>query len=410
MPTGTGGPSAAAFGAALRHRRTTAGVSLTAFSELIKYSKGYLSKVESGSKAPSVAFARTCDAVLHAGGALASLVDRPHGRARDIAFRPTETAQGVDATARTPPAGRFDDMDAERSLEVIDALFENLRSLAQILGPTPVVPMLTPQITALRQIALRATEQLGRKALVLAARLAEYTGWMAQEMGDDMAALKWTDEAAVLAEATGEVDLVAITYVRRANIALYQDDAFGTISNASQAQTLPCGARVRGLAAQREAQGHALAGNQSEFDRCIRVAMSLWRESQSAPGDLGPTKIPDSLALTRGWGLHDLGRSKEAADILGRLFGECPRTSPNAWARIGARYALALASCRELELCCEVCGSLLPVVGTIESATIRADVRRLARVLNRWGGNERVARIIPQISAALTPFPASVTS
>jgi hypothetical protein len=39
----------------------------------------------------------------------------------------------------------------------------------------------------------------------------------------------------------------------------------------------------------------------------------------------------------------------------------------------------------------------------IESATIRSDLRELARVLNRWNTNESVRRIMPELSAVLTP-------
>src|SRR4051812_32083677 len=62
------------FAAALRSMRTDAGLSLTDLAEAARYSKGYISKVETGARSPSLAFARACDATLDAAGALITLV------------------------------------------------------------------------------------------------------------------------------------------------------------------------------------------------------------------------------------------------------------------------------------------------------------------------------------------------
>ncbi|MFF5448755.1 helix-turn-helix domain-containing protein [Streptomyces sp. NPDC012888] len=72
-PAADGGDSGA-FGPALRRARTERGLSLAALARLVHYSKGYLSKIENGGKPPTPALARSCDAVLRAGGTLAALV------------------------------------------------------------------------------------------------------------------------------------------------------------------------------------------------------------------------------------------------------------------------------------------------------------------------------------------------
>jgi transcriptional regulator with XRE-family HTH domain len=58
------------FGEELRRRRLEAGLSLTALSAAVHYSKAQLSKVERGLKAPSRDLSRLCDGALRAGGAL----------------------------------------------------------------------------------------------------------------------------------------------------------------------------------------------------------------------------------------------------------------------------------------------------------------------------------------------------
>jgi tetratricopeptide (TPR) repeat protein/transcriptional regulator with XRE-family HTH domain len=74
------------FGSELRRMRELAGLSQTAFSTRIHYSKGYLSKVETGKAAANREFAQACDAALSAGGALVALVrERSDSRSRSSA-------------------------------------------------------------------------------------------------------------------------------------------------------------------------------------------------------------------------------------------------------------------------------------------------------------------------------------
>lgn len=61
------------FGGRLRRLRTEAGLSIAEFAERTKYSKGYISKIETGAKPPNPELARCCDEALEASGALAEL-------------------------------------------------------------------------------------------------------------------------------------------------------------------------------------------------------------------------------------------------------------------------------------------------------------------------------------------------
>ncbi|WP_155346155.1 helix-turn-helix domain-containing protein [Acrocarpospora pleiomorpha] len=64
-----------AFGNELRRVREAASLSLAELGKLIHYSKGYLSKIESGARPANLKLAWACDNALGANGALAALVD-----------------------------------------------------------------------------------------------------------------------------------------------------------------------------------------------------------------------------------------------------------------------------------------------------------------------------------------------
>jgi transcriptional regulator with XRE-family HTH domain len=421
------GPSSATpFGVELRRLRLAAGHSTQGLAQLIQYSKSHVSKVETGRKTPSLDFARRADAALTAQGHLITLAiatGTSHHTERSEELRleiarlasVNEDTSGPslapdsydrDIQSSTSTGTSFDTVVTDHSLESFLTLYENMRDLGQTLSPSSMMEMFKPHTAALRELALHVDPSLSSQVLLLAARFAEYTGWMAQETGDDVGALRWTDQAVELAQRAGDQDMVAYAYVRRANIALYQQDAYGTVSFAKQAQAMNCSTRVKGLAVQREAQGHALAGDYSAFRRCIQLSAELLSantEERTNRPILGSTKIPDTVALAEGWSLHDLGRSAEAVEILTRLFDRTPKKLTRAWGRIGARLALALASIREIDRACEIVQPILVVSPVIESATIRADLRQLSRILNRWNSNPSVQRIMPALSAALTP-------
>lgn len=62
------------IGAELRRLRTERQLSLSAFARQVHYSKGYLSKLETGDKRITLDLASRCDEVLETGGVLAALI------------------------------------------------------------------------------------------------------------------------------------------------------------------------------------------------------------------------------------------------------------------------------------------------------------------------------------------------
>jgi len=393
-------------------------LTLRELAALMHYSHGYLSKIENGQTLPSADFLRRWDAVLSPDGQLirraaggsderqAGGSADPTGTAAAPAYPTTDQAGPREPSASTEPTD-VADSNVEHSLSTFRRILENIRDLGQTLGPSAIGPMLIPYVVALEDLARRVDLCSKAEVQLLAARFAEYAGWMSQELGDDNGALRWTDRAVALAREAGDADLLAYAYVRRANIALYQNDSFGTVTNARQAQGMDCSARVRGLAAQREAQGHALAGDYQAFRQCLERSMDLLASHEMDIGrerpSLGPTRIRDSVALSEGWGLHDLRRGEEAVAVLTRALDQTPQRARRARARIAARLARALASIEEIDRACATIQPILVDFPIMESATIRSDLRQLAHELNRWPTNPSVRRILPELSEALTP-------
>ncbi|WP_380285988.1 multiprotein-bridging factor 1 family protein [Kitasatospora purpeofusca] len=443
-------PGGAEFGPELRRRRLAAGLTLTRLAELLNYSKGHLSKIERGQKVPPPDLARRCDARLGAGGELERLappegtagrgtgvgeaaadeesvllrVDRDGvrwpggglGRRQLLAAGATSVlGMGV---AGAVGAGRAEAASGPGSegvarvdaspVEIFRTQFDHMRLLGQSTDPALLLPMLTVQTHTLRELALQADTVARVRLLGLAARYAEFAGWMAQEAGDDPSALWWTARAVELAEGGDDRDLGSYTLVRRALVTFYAGDAPATVGLAGPVARdgrLP--PRIRGLAAQREAQGHALAGDHTASLRGLDRARELFARSAADGGGGGPVigtgNLADPAAMVTGWCLYDLGRPARAAEVLDRECAAIPAHAVRTRARYGLRRALAHAAAGEVEHACALAAELLPLVPGLRSATIATDVARLDRELSRFRANPAVRDLQPALAAALHP-------
>lgn len=424
-------PPALTFGAELRRRRIEAGLSLGDLAGLIHFSKGHLSKVERCEKQPSSDLAQICDTVMKADGQLGRLVSQPErnstnrqvsnqdlqipwslrmhagGESDFVAFDPAALTDGTvpfDMVSWSITPAWHETPEAGLALPYFRTMFDEFRQLGQMFGPAVVAQLTIAATSALRGMTRNAQPEHRSIILRLASRFAEYTGWMAQEAGNDDATLWWTDQAVHLAAAGGDDELAAYALVRKAEVALYNGDSLTTVELARRAGRQARSGRIRGLAAQREAQGHALVGGREECRRALDIGAELTSATTPLDTDdpvLGSVHLPDLTAFISGWCMQELGSPAEAVTLLGDGLEAIDPTARRARARYGVRLALALAHVGEVEHACAVAESVASSVALVDSATIRADLLRLSRALKRWPKNATVRHTIPLLTLGL---------
>jgi transcriptional regulator with XRE-family HTH domain len=405
------------FGTLLRNLRRAAGMSLGELSRQTNFSKSQVSKVENGHKRPSATFARLCDERLKTGGTLAAaLREAPppvtpaapedvwvlemdeDGSLRYSEVPRRQLLAGASALLGYAMARSVRQVVDEQTFGALRASFDQQRLLGTMLSPKKVIAHVIAHLHTLRGLAREAPEP---DLVLLAARVAEYAGWMSQEAGNDADALRWTERAVALA-ADHDPHMASFGLFRQAEIALYRHDPARTIELARRAQlNRAAGPRVLGLAARAEAQGLAQAGDVSGYEEALdRAAALLAVRGQNGQPVLGPASVPDDLALVRGWSLYDLGRPREAAALLDQQLPTIPPTARRARARFGVRRALAYALDAEVEQACAAAWEVLDDVAVVDSATVRVDLRELNRVLTRWRGH----RAVQELQAELLPL------
>ncbi|ALG06196.1 helix-turn-helix transcriptional regulator [Kibdelosporangium phytohabitans] len=396
---------AESFGDMLREYRAAAGFSMGQLAKRIHYSKGYLSKIENGLKPPHETVARLCDSVLNAGGMLVEAARTARDRIAGEHKLDRRQVLAAGTVFGITLAGGPRPIPHEGVVAGIRTTFEHLRRLGMQTSPVVILESLVAQANTVCALAHENPEPIRSRLLLLAARIAEYTGWMSQEVGDEQRALWWTRRSSELAQAGGDRQITSYALVREAGLALYRQDPITTIDLAQRAQVSGSGSlRVLALAARREAQGHALAGDRDSYQRAMDRAAELLDSStpdDRAYPELG-TSAPDPVELARGWALCDLGKPDDAAAILERELARLPAVSRRTRARFGVRRSLAYVLSGEVDQSCLTLTETLDDVAHVDSATVRMDLRELARHLGRWHNHGVVREVFPDLRRALS--------
>ena len=387
------------FATALMRRRLARKWSLTMLALRTGISKSHLGNIEAGRRHPGAWVAESCDIALRAGGALIRLAGERRSDTVTVPAPPVLPA-AEDAVSAVP--------DPEEVMQSEHGRLLALRSAAQRLPPQDVLPDLAAGSRLLAAIAPRVGGALGREVWLLAARYAEFTGWMVQEAGRDVDAVRWTETAARWAALGGDRDVASYGWERRALTTLYRGDGPGTVALARRGVRVSTASpRVLGLALRREAQGHALAGDRAACQEALRRAAKLMATAPPPfPGGVswGPNTIADDSALVEASCLVDLGLHREAA----ALFTDDPAAGVPARAlrtrvRFASRGAMALAGAGEIGPACGLLSGLLADAARVDSATIRADLRRTVTILNRHRGDPQVRALLPDLHNLLRP-------
>lgn len=383
------------FGTRQMRLRIANGWSLALLAAKTKVSKSYLGNIEVGRRTPSPAVARACDRAFGADGGLARLREKTP----EPAAPPPGPGDPAPGAAELAP---WSGQDPDELLARAHAALLELRGAAQRDRPRHVLADLAGNARTLASAAAGMQGPRGRELWLLAARYAEFTGWMVQEAGRDDLAQAWTDTAAQWAASAGDHDMSSYLWERCALAALYRGDARGTVELARRgASERSASPRVLGLAVRRQAQGHALAGDRaacrSALDRAAEL-LSRGPAPYPAGASWGPNSISDTSVFVEAFCLVDLGLHRKAADLFGTGPGiAVPSNVARTRHRFAVREAMAVAGAGEIDRACALVTDLLPGTARIDSATLRADLSRLLAALGRHRRHPRAQALLPDL-------------
>jgi tetratricopeptide (TPR) repeat protein len=276
-----------------------------------------------------------------------------------------------------------------------------------LLGPRALLPVITAQVAIIEQFARDADGPLLDELLPTGAAYAEFAGWLCQDSGDVNGATTWYRQALEWAQAGHDDTMTAFVLTRRAVQAVNARlGAYAArLACAAQRDTQPGTLRVRTIAAQTEALGHAVHGHADDTDRSLDVADALISDGAAAPpgdGDPSAGRYCDMrlyLRISRAKCHLELGRANEAIAafhfVLDTLPGDYHRDRGQYLARLAQAYVLAGYPG---EACSQAQESLAIARTTGSSRTIN-DLRRLTGQLKPWASNPAVAQLTTMLAA-----------
>ncbi|RZQ61499.1 helix-turn-helix domain-containing protein [Amycolatopsis suaedae] len=329
------------FGRELRRFRELAGLTQVQLAARLGYDHTYLSKLESGARAPRIAFARQADHLLNAAGALLRLatggtaigVSAPGG----LPLPSTPPGAG---TAPSPPVRRIDlpafgvtcplhdtegcsvpvpatglaelllvkgrvptaDTDTLHGFAVL--LTTYLKADAEVLTGDLSVPV-ERALRGLVELIPRARGAVSAGLLRLAAQYADLAGWLRVKRGQHGVGMMWLQRAVEWAMAAGNFATASEVMTNMSVLAWLEGDAATALEHSRAAAEVDRGRRWTVVQAKLyQARGHALLGDGEGFTtqagEARRMAERLGdRDRIEAPwlfGAEGETFIASHLA------------------------------------------------------------------------------------------------------------------
>lgn len=265
---------------------------------------------------------------------------------------------------------------------VIGYFGDQLRALSQLdnaAGPHFVLATATAQLHQVEQLAAAGPPELA----ALAARFAEFTGWLHQDLGDRTSAGLLTARAVDLADVSGDQELVTYNLMRRANILTGTGDHHLAASMADRAlrQAQDLAPHLEAVCLRQEALTAAHLKDESTSLTAIGQALSL-AAAETGTGLLGPAAYCTTpyVQMEAARCLLLLGRSSEAEKACSLALQDWPIGLERDRSLCLARRSAALVDLNELE---EACGAALAALESVRSAPSGRALQVVRRIVPR---------------------------
>ncbi|MFD8755645.1 hypothetical protein ACFV0O_32410 [Kitasatospora sp. NPDC059577] len=326
---------------------------------------------------------------LHIPGHMLGLVSRsweqealPQPRRRSP--EPSPRGQGLNAP-----------IDPEFFVSQLRGVMPGHYRAANLLGSRHALDAVTRHVRLLDRLQQNAGGSARDELLTIGARTAEFLGWLNQDLGDFDQALYWSDRAMEWAQEAGDDVMAAYVLFRKSNQATAQRSAQKAVSLARAAQrAVGATHRIRALAAQQEAQGHAMMGNQcfaqAKFDEAHEVAAAPDDSHADDALDLAYC-TPTYIEMQRANCLIELGDPHTAVGMFEAELRVLPPIYRNDQGVYLSRLARAYAVSGEPEQAASAADRALSIAIDTESARAMSELSAAGQALQRWSTVPEVA-------------------
>jgi transcriptional regulator with XRE-family HTH domain len=263
-------------------------------------------------------------------------------------------------------------------------------------GPGFVLATADLQLRQLEDLAQYGAPEVG----LLAARYAEFTGWLLQDSGDDAVALRHTDRAVELAEAFGDTTLTAYNLMRKSCVLTTLRERHRAASVAQKAIQL----------AEQEAphllpvclRQYALAQSYLRDERkakpALQHALDLAKPTLGEHGGLSSYCTTSYVQMEAALCLLALGNPAAAADACVKALEQWPAELVRDESLCLTRLAVAYCQLHEVEEACDAAQHAIELVKTAPSARAIHMLRVIAHKLAPFKDTRSVVELTQSLA------------
>ncbi len=285
--------------------------------------------------------------------------------------------------------------DPEFVLSLIESQLPELYKGANFFGARQSIPSAIHHAQSIMRLLESANGSTRDALLRTGALVAEFLGWLYQDLGDFHTAAYWSDRSMEWAQEAADDHVQSYVLYRKSHQAASRGNAQKAVALARAAQRIPgLTPQITALAAQQEAYGYALMQNP-------RAALAKFDEAHAlvsaAPGARSESRLdtsyctPTYIEIQRANCWIDLGDPMRAVGLFEAELATLPQVYRNDRSVYLARLARAYARSNEAEMAADTAAKALAIVHQTGSARTLAELDSVAQLIASCQGVPAVA-------------------
>lgn len=209
--------------------------------------------------------------------------------------------------------------DAELTHSLM-ATLSHYATTDNLVGPHALLDIVPRQVAFIERLLVDAGGGGRRDLLRVAARFAEFAGWLQQDAGDPQAALHWSATARDFAREAEDQQLIAYIDMRRSNIAsdAGRPDLSLALARSGLAASGALPPSLKAVLLRQEAFAHAMRGDQPAASRALDDAFRNVTGGDAEPMELTAYCTPSYLEMEAANCWIQLGKPRHAVGTLER--------------------------------------------------------------------------------------------
>lgn len=259
------------------------------------------------------------------------------------------------------------------------------------LGPLYLIPTVQAQTELITRLAGAADAPVRRGLLEIGTAYAALLGWLYQDAGHRVASAKWRDTTLALAHRCGNSRLISYALSNMAMLALDNNNDGRTVVDYARA-ALAVGPnlspKVRVIALQHEAQGHAMLGDRATADRLLDDAVSLiGRIDDEHPWGNSCRRTLHHLEVQRATCYGRTGSARDATDaaaLWDEIMDSMPESARRDNAVFRARQSAVLARVPDPDRAVWAAAEAAEAAEATGSARLRSELKAVPSHARAW--------------------------